>query len=120
MQTRLDLLTRRGNGMNPRFLELLCCPECKGQFKLVPSTTAGSVIEECLRCNCGTSFTIRGGIPRILREKVPEHWSVGRFLRAQRKTQYSFGKQWRYFSEMNEAFSPDLFRYLGNVDEMFF
>jgi len=43
-----------------------------------------------------------------------------RFLHAQRLTQKSFGKQWRYFSRMHPVFYQDLFRYMGPLDRTFF
>lgn len=95
--------------MTPRLLALLCCPACGGELTLLPPADHGPEGEGRLRCGCGSSYAVRGGIPRLL---VMD--------RAQQRTQRSFGKQWRYFFRMDEAFAPDLFRYMGSLDRTFF
>jgi SAM-dependent methyltransferase/uncharacterized protein YbaR (Trm112 family) len=108
--------------MTPRLLELLCCPECRGELTLVQASGTEPGIEGLLHCRCGATYRLRGGIPRLLSmdHGIPAGISPRRFSGAQKKTQRSFGKQWRYFSRMTEPFRADLFRYLGSVEGQFF
>lgn len=106
--------------MDARLLQWLCCPACGGDLAPRPDRAADT--DGMLRCGCGSSYEIRGGIPRLLalERGAPAGMAPGRFLHAQRQTQKSFGKQWRYFSKMDRAFSEDLFRYMGPLDRRFF
>ena len=107
--------------MNPRLLALLCCPTCGSELTLAPANGGGAAVEASLQCRCGERYPIRDGIPRLLSmSRVPTGHSPRRFSVEQRRTQRSFGKQWRYFSTMTDTFETDLFRYLGQVDPAFF
>ena len=108
--------------MNPRLLQWLCCPACGGDLTLVTPPHRAPETDGMLRCGCGSSYEIGGGIPRFLAMEcgVPTGMAPDRFLRAQRLTQKSFGTQWRYFSKMDPAFHEDLFRYMGPLDRTFF
>ncbi len=66
-------------------LDVIVCPSCKEQLFLeeVSSRTGREIFEGSLRCKqCGSTFPIRGGIPRF----VPH----GAYAR-------SFGSQWNWF-----------------------
>ncbi len=107
--------------MNPRLLQWLCCPGCGGELSLAEPSDRAPELEGALRCRCGASYEVRGGIPRFLGidHGAPPGMAPSRFLRAQRMTQKSFGKQWQYFSAMHPVFREDLFRYVG-LDRAFF
>ncbi|HBQ37543.1 MAG TPA: hypothetical protein DD714_00775 [Candidatus Omnitrophica bacterium] len=110
-----------GGGISPRLLSLVCCPACGGTLMLSGDNGGGSEGDGWLRCGCGQTYPVRGGIPRLLvMTRVPSGYTPRRFVIEQRRTQRSFGTQWRYFSTMTDAFETDLFRYLGQVDPAFF
>ena len=51
-----------GSMLDPRLLEILCCPACKGDLSAVP---------EGLRCQaCGLEYPIEDGIPVMLVDRA--------------------------------------------------
>jgi uncharacterized protein YbaR (Trm112 family) len=54
--------------MKPDLMEILCCPMCKGDLKLVSTKTSGpEIVEGTLTCaKCRIDYPIEDGIPNLL------------------------------------------------------
>ena len=78
--------------MKKRLLNFLACPKCQKELNLFILKKEGKeIIEGELTCSfCNKKFPITNGIPRFIFELSKE----------ERKTQKSFGYEWKKFSEM--------------------
>jgi SAM-dependent methyltransferase/uncharacterized protein YbaR (Trm112 family) len=118
--------------MKKIFLQLVVCPLCRGTLacESFHETEGGEIESGVITCECGASYPLIGGIPRLLppslqsmlwemhpeffraysvrlpQELLPEEESQGdkgdedRATKAQRETARSFGYEWQAFSEM--------------------
>ncbi len=59
--------------MKKDYLDILCCPACKGEMKLqVIKTSGDDIIEGTLVCNrCKNKYFIRNGTAYLVPEGVP-------------------------------------------------
>ena len=134
--------------MRSRLRDVLRCPSCRGTFQVEPLQQVSQhgeadVLEGWLTCQCGSSYPIVRGIPRIL-EDAPRLFAdfyarharsasgptkvttrTGDALRhgtreAVDRTRVSFGYQWTHFSEMATDFRQNFLEYIHPVDEAFF
>ena len=73
--------------MKRAYLELLCCPSCKGSLNLIGETNGDDAIEtgelEC-KGSCNASYPIKGFVPRFIKSNVYAD---------------SFGPQWKTFAK---------------------
>lgn len=92
--------------MKEALLEHLCCPDCKGDLRLVDARREGAEIESgLLRCDaCGQSFPIQWGVPSFVaandRSDVVQ-------------TTSGFARNWDAFNDVildNEQLNDELFR----------
>lgn len=61
--------------MRDDLLELVCCPDCRGDLRLQdPARDAGGeIVSGRLVCgSCGHSFPIEDGIPNLLPKSIEE------------------------------------------------
>jgi SAM-dependent methyltransferase/uncharacterized protein YbaR (Trm112 family) len=118
--------------MKKSFLQLVVCPLCCGPLRCETFQTheGGEVESGLITCECGASYPLIGGIPRLLppalqsmlwemhpeffrtyrerltKELVPDEEKQegaareDQALKAQRDTARSFGYEWQAFSEM--------------------
>ena len=71
--------------MKDSMLSLLCCPKCRGPFKLSRAQSEGlEIVQGELAClGCGLAYPIVDGLPVILEKDVRS-----------KRTRESFGRQW--------------------------
>jgi SAM-dependent methyltransferase/uncharacterized protein YbaR (Trm112 family) len=118
--------------MKKSLLQLVVCPLCRGMLtaESFQDTVGGEIEDGVIRCACGTSYPIIGGIPRLLppvlqsmlwemhpeffrsyqkrlpKELLPDDgMQAGKSskdfaTKAQLDTARSFGYEWQAFSEM--------------------
>lgn len=129
--------------MKKRILDLILCPNCKGDFRLeVLYQEKGCVKEGLLTCSCGEIYPVVNFIPRIFNRALNEYPNfVERYnslLKTRQvssrekialshsaplmKTKRSFGYQWtrRIFSQIIPQFESDFLNYIHPVDRGFF
>lgn len=61
--------------MRDDLLELVCCPDCRGDLRLEAATrdASGEIQAGRLACQgCGHAFPIQDGIPNLLPKSVEE------------------------------------------------
>ena len=76
--------------MRPRLLQLICCPVCRGELNLTASRSIEDhIIEGELRCGCGRTYPVTGGVPRLLPDM-----SADELAQLKQKTIRNFGWQW--------------------------
>ncbi|HVK73805.1 MAG TPA: methyltransferase domain-containing protein [Kofleriaceae bacterium] len=76
--------------MRRRLLDLICCPVCRAELTLAVSAERDDhVMEGELRCGCGRSYPVTGGVPRLL----PNLSSDDLAALKQRTIEY-FGYEW--------------------------
>jgi len=123
------------------FLQFLFCPECRKALELeVFQEKNGRVQEGLLYCSCGALFPITGSIPRIVKDNLKlykEFWQkykgkikkpalsfkeeeVSRETKLKKRTQSSFGYQWRTFYEMSCDFKENFLNYIYPIEPEFF
>ena len=72
--------------MRTWLLDLLVCPECRGEFRLdATELLADAVSAGTLTCDAGHSFPIAGGVPRFVQHELNAD---------QARTRDSFGYEW--------------------------
>lgn len=118
--------------MKKSFLQLMVCPLCRGTLacESFQATEGGEIESGVIACECGASYPLIGGIPRLLPpalqsmlwemhpeffraygERLPQELlpddvrqkikpGEDQWLSAQRETARSFGYEWQAFSEM--------------------
>ncbi len=52
------------HGIDPGLLEIVVCPDCRGDLDVVPVGTADAV--ELVCGSCGLAYPVRDGIPVLL------------------------------------------------------
>ena len=116
--------------MQPRLLDVLCCPACRGELGVTAFETAadGRVVQGLLRCLCGEAFPIIDSVARLLlgglrRALLPRHreffnrfpalaaaWVASKDepdAAPELRTSESFGYEWTEFSKYDvDNFSP--------------
>lgn len=74
--------------LNPRILEWIACPRCKGRLS---ATTAGPVVDGKLRCaDCACHYDVVRGVPVLLADVSPD----------EQFTAKNFGEQWEHFHQL--------------------
>lgn len=100
--------------MKQRLLELLVCPDCKRAFSVSNVTLRSGEIEEgTLNSECGSSYPILRGIPRLLPDAATYNslaennrktaGKESRFRSNLERTRKSFGFQWTMFRKIDES-----------------
>ena len=80
--------------MRRAFAAFLRCPACSGPLTLEATDAAPDVAEDgTLRSECGRTFPVIGGVPRLLPEVVGQD-------ALSRRTQALFGDEWQRFPEL--------------------
>jgi SAM-dependent methyltransferase len=80
--------------MRRAFAADLRCPVCDGPLTLEAADAQAEVTREGrLRCACGRTFPVAGGVPRLLPEVVGQD-------DVSRRTQALFGDEWQRFPEL--------------------
>jgi SAM-dependent methyltransferase len=101
--------------MQKRILNLLCCPNCKHDLKLLETATNnGEIIDGFLECeNCHKSYPITNGVPRMMvdlgdRADLAESWGFQWAQQAEGKLETG-----TYYGETEEQELANFFNYLG-------
>jgi SAM-dependent methyltransferase len=93
--------------LKQRLLEILVCPFCHRTFNLSQEIVRGEEIEEgTLLSDCGRSYPIVNGIPRILpsaSSSASVSKELGTVTSKLEKTRRSFGFQWTKFKRIDEG-----------------
>lgn len=85
--------------MNPLLLELLACPDCKGDLKLeIDSGTTDYIDQGKLNCGCGKIFEIRDDIPFF--SSVIQHSGV-------KNQQETYSTWWDDYHDESTITNPD-------------
>lgn len=106
-----------------KLLQTLRCPKCLGALAHPPeSSHNGDKHYDCRQC--GESFPVIGGIPRMLlspmREALLGNGSVSGTDQRQVETALSFGFEWQHFPEMYEEWKQSFLSYMyPHVPEFF-
>ena len=125
--------------MKLRLLEWLACPVCSKSFSHTPLLCNGDeTTEGLLSCDCGRSYPIVDGIPRVVEdafglfpafgEKYANLLPTARPRNIDshppgedlRRTRESFGYQWTAFSAMVIDFRENFLEYIHPVQPAFF
>ncbi len=102
--------------MRERVLDLVVCPKCHDKLELADGAQrqGEEIVEGTLTCtSCGTSYPIRGGIPRLLpnAEAISDE--------AQR-TVNRFGDQWNEFDFIGPHYEKQFLGWISpNTEEVF-
>jgi SAM-dependent methyltransferase len=134
--------------MKKRLLQLVVCPLCQGTLtcESFEETEKGEVESGVVACQCGASYPLIGGIPRLLppelqsmlwemhpeffrayRTRLPEELlpdeekqtlqsNEDHAIKAQRETARSFGYEWQAFSEMLPDYESNFRWYFERFD----
>ena len=96
---------------------LIVCPACSQPMEVQPTQQDNGIVAEGrLGCACGRTYSIRGGIPRLLPEYAPQNKEDHLKL----WTQKQFGFQWTAFHEISCDFRDNFFISLGPISPEFF
>jgi SAM-dependent methyltransferase/uncharacterized protein YbaR (Trm112 family) len=126
--------------MREKLLEFLGCPECMGEFSVIPFKRDGAQITEgILECRrCGRRYPVINSIPRILPSSMINRqlltWFTERYgknalnLRGsgneadkiKERTARSFGFQWNAFREMYREYERNFLDYISPLKPSFF
>lgn len=110
--------------MIPTFLKHLRCPECQSQL-LPRGEGSQCAAEYSLSCpQCGETFPVINGIPRMLLETMRESLLSERAAagadRIKVATARSFGFEWSRFSEMRNEWERNFLDYMAPREPHFF
>ncbi len=94
--------------MKSAFLDILCCPHCRGGLRLNATERDGAeIIAGALDCAaCGVSYPVRCGIPRFQIEPLEGEKA---------RTVENFGKQWRQFNWLDPAYEQQFLDWIRPV-----
>ena len=121
--------------MREWLLPLLACPGCHGVLSCeVQRRDAGGIEEGLLRCLCGESYPVIGGVPRLLLAegrmqppiesldvRAPTRGNcapIGREVSG--RTRESFGFEWTTFSGMRQEWKRNFEMYMAPIRKEFF
>ena len=98
--------------MKSRLINLLACPDCRGDLALIAQTREGDeIIQGELRCGaCGRVFAITRGVPRFVAPDLD---------RAQQATAENFGTSWRVFDAVEHHHEPQFQDWIAPVTPSF-
>jgi SAM-dependent methyltransferase len=125
--------------MKKRLLEILICPDCRGNLKLRPFIEDKEVEEGILSCcKCEKRYPIIQSIPRMLPPRMINKQLLRYFTEKYgkdilshdttfqkksdilAKTSKSFGFQWNVFSEMHKEYEKNFLDYIEPLKPSFF
>ncbi|NNE66762.1 MAG: methyltransferase domain-containing protein [Pyrinomonadaceae bacterium] len=101
--------------MKERLLEMLACPVCGGDLKLVHEEPRedDEIIEGCLSCvKCEREYPIERGVPRFA--------ELSSIEKEKAETAKNFGWQWTNFTQEDDKYSEQFLGWLQPVRKDFF
>lgn len=97
--------------MRERLLAYLACTGCGAPLSLQADERDGDhVMEGTLTCDCGRTFPVRGGVPRMA-GGVPE---------LEVRTAQAFGYEWTRYNELADRYRKQFLDWIRPVDAGFF
>ncbi len=98
--------------MKKELLRYLVCIYCGKELSLVVGESSGKdIIKGFLNCECGKSFLVKDGIPRMLKDYV-ESVKV--------ETAKAFAFEWKSFSEIYQEYEAQFLDWISPVSKDFF
>lgn len=99
-------------------LKYVVCLYCKKKLDLeIYSRDEDEIIEGVLKCSCNKTYSIKNGIPRMLKEEFIKGEGIEK---VKAKTASSFAYEWKKFSKLHNLYEKQFLDWIYPVKKEFF